>query len=74
MLKELTVYLALLVTNNTKFLKSYWKEHILLNANVRRYERILRHPMSGKSFSEINLEGMEGLSLPDKKKQEHALS
>lgn len=50
--------LAWEVGNNAKFLKSYWKEHILLNAKVRRYERILRQSMSGKSFSEINLEGV----------------
>lgn len=72
--KKEFIDLTLEITNNTKFLKSYWKEHILLNAKVRRYERILRQSMSGKSFSEINFEGVGGLSLPDMKKQERALS
>lgn len=72
--KKEFIDLTLEITHNTKFLKSYWKEHILLNAKVRRYERILRKPMSGKSVAEIDLAGMEDLSLPDMKKLERALS
>lgn len=62
------------VGHNSKFLESYWKEHTLLKAKVRRYEQILRQPMNGKGVPEINVEEVEDSSLPDMKKHERALS